>query len=259
VRFVDVHTHFLPGLDDGPEDVEQAVALLAQAHADGARTLVATPHMFLPPFHNHEPGPVRWAFEDLLLRLRQRAAEPRFAFLAELELLLGAENHLSPELLNALESRSVLTLNDTAYLLIELPPYLGAEMALAAMERMLGAGFVPVLAHVERYALFQAHADRLAAFVARGCVAQVNASSLLGWGSRRQTRAARAFLDARLVQVIASDAHDTHARPPCLGMVAASLRKHRSEAEIADWLSGNPARILANRQLWRPVAASRQG
>lgn len=249
MTFVDLHSHFLPGLDDGPPSFGVVMQMLQIAHDRGTRALVATPHMFLPPYNNNDVAAVSDSFAETTRELWRRSHLPEFSFLRELSFYLGSENYLSPEFLEALETRSVLPLHGSRYLLLEFPAYLSFQMLAAAVDRIAVAGLVPVLAHVERYTPFLDQPDRLAELVRRGCVAQLNGSSLLGSARRSRRRSALSFLRNGLVQVIASDAHESRVRTPDLGSVRDALREEFPENWIQAWMYDNPNRILNNQAL----------
>ena len=116
--------------------------------------VVATPHMFLPPY-DHDLQAVKKAFAATVNELEKWSERPEFSFLQEMSLYLGSENYLSPEFLEALEAGRVASLNGSFYLLVEFSDFLPLQMVSSAMERIVGAGFVPILAHVERYAPFR--------------------------------------------------------------------------------------------------------
>lgn len=250
MRFVDLHSHILPGIDDGASSVEETLAMLRLAHAGGTRDLVATPHCFLAPYDNTDPVVVAHSFNRLLEHLEKLRCEDEgdeYAFLSEMTLYLGAENYISPEFIDALAKGTVISLNNSRYVLIEFPLSLPFEVALSAVERILQVGFFPVLAHVERYSFCQKGTQRLAGLVGMGCLAQVNAATLLGASGRRQARLAAKLLDQGLVQLIASDAHGAEARRPDLSRAAAALAKKQPSERIALWLWENAARILDNK------------
>ncbi len=252
MHFVDLHVHLLPGIDDGPASLEETVRLLHLAHRQGTRTLVATPHMFLPPWDLREPEVVRRAFAETVAALESRGQRPGMEFLHDLSLHLGAENNLSPGFLEALAARRVVSINHGLYLLIEISPYFPSSMLDSAIERILRAGFVPVLAHVDRYPELLRHPGRLGELVAMGLVVQINASSLQPRGRRAITRAAVSLLERGLAHVIASDAHGSERRPPDQGLAAEVLRRRFSEQQISAWMFENPSRILNNQSISTP-------
>ncbi len=244
--FVDIHSHLLPGLDDGAPSFDVLVRMLQIAHRCGTRVLVATPHMFLPPYNNNDVAAVSDCFAATIEELRRRSHLPELLFLQELKLHLGSENYLSPELLEALEEQRVLSLGGSRYLLVEFHSYLSFEMLSSAVDRIATAGLVPVLAHVERYAPFLDKPARLAELVRRGCVAQLNSSCLLKSAGRSRRRIARSFLRDGLVHVIASDAHESRRRTPDLKKAFDVLSTKFPQDLIQAWMYDNPNRILRN-------------
>lgn len=254
MQFIDLHCHFLPGIDDGPSTVGETLAMLRLAHASGTRALVATPHCFLAPYNHSDPATLSHSFRCLIEHLerlgrqdQEQDQKKEYAFLSEMRFYLGAENYVSPEFFEALEKGELISLNTGRYVLIEFPPFLPFEAAFSAIEWTLQAGFFPVLAHVERYPVFQQDTNRLAGLLEMGCVAQLNSSTLLGASGRAQARLAAKLLDKGLIHVIASDGHGAEVRRPDLGRAAAALETEQPIDRIALWMWENPIRILDNR------------
>ncbi len=242
--WVDLHVHYLPGIDDGPATLVETLAMLRLAYDSGSRVMVATPHLYSFVADSLRPAGVREAFarthDD-----RAVAGEKReHAFLREMSFHEGAENHLGPELLEDLERQQAVTLDRTRHLLVELPPFMAYDPILPALERIIGWGYVPVLAHVERYPLLFDHPDRLAALLELGCLAQVNAGSVAGAGGRRTAKLALTLLSEGLAAFVASDGHDDEERPPDMGAAATALAPRVSESRIAEWLRETPERLL---------------
>lgn len=246
--FVDIHCHLLPGVDDGAADVEEALGMLALAYQAGTRRIVATPHLFHPTFPPRTAAEIGERFLRLQKDLEGYVTEPAFRFLGEVTVDLGAEHRVSAELFEALEDRAVLPLAGGRHLLVELDELLAWPMVEAALARVREAGFVPVLAHVERFSVFRTDRRRLAAVREAGALAQVNADALLGRSSRASRQAGRDFLKHGLVDVIASDAHRPGHRPPGdLQRVFAYLRgKGYAVEALSGWLRDTPARILGD-------------
>ncbi len=234
-------------MDDGPTTVEESLDILSRAHRGGTRVVVATPHMFLPPFDQRHPEEIRRRFEAFRGELARRAAEPGGAFLAEMTLRLGAENLLSPGFLEALAAKRVVTLGEGPHLLIEFGPFHSLDMVRRAVDRVLAAGYVPVLAHVERYPFLVGDRRALADLRRLGVEAQVNAGSVTGAAGRRAARAVRTLLREGLAGLVASDAHNDASRPADLGAAFAELSRRFSEAAALEWLWENPRRVAGLR------------
>ena len=202
---IDLHTHILPGLDDGPVTEDGAVAMARAGVAAGTRAMATTSHV------NHgfglSPGRIAAARAALGERLEREGVA--------LELLQGGE--IAPDRLPALSEDDLraLTLGGGRYLLLECPfsPAVGLDLMVGDLQRR---GYDVLLAHPERSPTFMRSPDRLAELVERGALAQVTAGSLTGGFGETVRRAAHTMLERGLVHVIASDAHDERHRPPDL-------------------------------------------
>ncbi len=244
MNLFDLHAHILPGIDDGPADLEDTVETLRAAWEGGTRAVVATSHMYLEPLHTPLER-VREVFEWTTSELARLAGErEECAFLSDMRFWLGAENYLSTELILALERGEVLTLGGGGCLLIEFNPYLSFEIMKSALKRVQDAGYKPVLAHVERYRIFQRDPGRLAEAVAMGCQAQINAESVLGSFTSPTRRRAVEFLKSGAATLVASDMHNAERRRSRLGEAAEALVRRFSPARAEEWLVANPRAVV---------------
>ncbi len=230
---IDLHTHVLPGVDDGAADLAEALDMLAIAQADGIVCVAATPHY-------HE-SIARLSAAEIRQRVQELAAAAAERGLA-VELVPGAEVHITPALARELDD--VATLNGSRYLLLELPFHYYPPFVEQVIFELQVRGVVPLLAHCERIAHFQEHPEALAALVERGCLVQLTGGSLLGHFGTRAQSAAELMLRAGLAHVLSSDAHWVTSRPPML----AAARDRAAEIagfEVAQELvEGVPRRIL---------------
>ena len=247
MEFIDIHSHVLPGVDDGASSVDETIAMLKLAHETGTRKIVATPHMFLNLFNNNDFVEICDRFEQLKSDLD--SCQDAFPFLQEMHLYSGAENYASPEFLKALDEGCVLPLNGSRYLLVEVSPGLPFSQIQTVTERVSGSGYTPVIAHPERYGAIQKDPARIKQVWEMGCVIQMNADSFMG-GSGSATRScAGTLLTAGLVDVIASDGHRLGWRPPNLGRVVERLQPEYEQEDVVGWLVENPGLILSNERL----------
>lgn len=201
---IDIHSHILPGIDDGARNLEESLAMLRLAADSGTTDIVATPHVS-PDFPN-DFDVIQGAFTEL--------SESASGIIA---LHLGCDFHLTFEnLQDFIALPSKYTINNLRYLMVELADYVPFGPVTDALQRILQEGVTPVITHPERNASLQQNPRELASWVARGCLSQVTGQSLLGqFGSRARTAALR-FLADGLVHVVASDGHDLVNRPPVL-------------------------------------------
>jgi protein-tyrosine phosphatase len=248
--FIDLHTHILPGVDDGSKNIGETLVMLRIAYDSGTRGMVATPHMFLDLFANHDFLRIRDRFEAFIRELDQY--REKLAYLDEMDLYLGAENYASPKFLDALGQGCVLTINGSRYLLVEVSPDLPMSQIDTIMDRVLVADYTPVIAHVERYAAVQQDPPQMENLRNLGCVIQVNARSLAGASGSRNQRCAERLLQESLVDVIATDGHQPRWRPPDFQSVYQKLGQEHAKDDVLRWMVKNPRLILSNAPLNSP-------
>ncbi|MEN6548282.1 MAG: CpsB/CapC family capsule biosynthesis tyrosine phosphatase [Armatimonadia bacterium] len=228
---IDLHCHILPGVDDGPRDVDEALAVARLAVADGTQVIAATPHV---------DDTYKYPDPDLIRALTARFNERLRAEKIPLQVLPGAEVRVGTDLLEKLQSGQVMTLGDRGkHVLLELPTSSHALYAGELFFRLQLAGYIPVLAHVERVALFRSQPGLLRDFHDRGCLLQVNAESLSGRGGWTRRRYTQKLLREGLIDIVASDGHNTNDRKPLL-----SIAKKALNAEFERLTDQTPRRIL---------------
>jgi protein-tyrosine phosphatase len=205
---IDIHSHILPGLDDGAKDIEQSLTLCRIAVQDGVKTMVATPHM-VDGNHTYNPETVSLRFAELTSFLNRAKIN--------LEILPGAEVHINPNLLDLIAQRKVLTLNDTGrYLLLELPFRIIPPHTKELIFNLRLKGITPVIAHPERISEVQQDPNKLYDLISVGALSQITAYSLLGKFGSTAKKCAIQLIEHNLTHIIASDTHSPDLRPPGL-------------------------------------------
>lgn len=224
---VDLHCHLLPGIDDGSRHLEQSLNMARLAVADGIVIVTATPHHLNGVFRN-PAGAVREHYAAFTQALREQGIA--------LDLRLGAECHLVPELPAALRAGTALTIADRRKaVLVELPVHSVPMGAVNILEEIIAQGLQPVIAHPERNRTLAESSDLLMEWVEMGCLAQVTAQSCTGqFGSQIQSVARRMIRDG-LIHVMASDAHRDRRRIPQLSA---------GRDTVGQWFSPELARLL---------------
>lgn len=234
---IDLHHHCLPGVDDGPPDLVEAVAQCRMAASEGITTIVATPHRRHPQFDVPPP----------------RAREVHAALEAELEregidlrLHLGSEIHYSERIAAGLHEGELLDLGGNGrWFLFELPStHVPIHLDQLVFSLHL-EGFFPVLAHPERNDELAGDRGKLEKLRNQGVLMQITAGSILGDFGRTAVRASEKWLKAGLVDFIATDAHDTRRRPPLLRDALRRVAALAGEDAVKRLMIDNPGRVLA--------------
>ena len=227
---IDLHTHILPGIDDGVQTEDEAVDLARMAYEDGIRTIVATPHCKEGFFYNQR--------EDILegvATLRNRLESEG----VDIKLLPGAEVHLCPDLPERVKDGRAPTLADngvTLLLELSLSQY-PVDLENLIFQLQL-AGLVVLLAHPERIRFFQEDISRYESVVRLGAWGQLTSGSIEGRFGKTAQSFSEEILDRGLVHVLASDAHNTRGRPPGLAesvrICAGRVGEERALAMVVD-------------------------
>ncbi|MCK8603381.1 tyrosine-protein phosphatase [Desulfoferrobacter suflitae] len=234
---LDLHSHILPGLDDGAADWRESLAMARSAADDGIRGMVCTPHWMIGVYDNTRPI----VFEQVaaLRRKLQNHGIP-------LTLYPGSELRLDASLLQRIRRREILTVNDGGrYALIELPEAIMSERLEMFLWDMIVHGITPVIAHPERNAFVQQHPEKLANWIRMGIMTQITAASLLGLFGSRTLEFTRMMLEHRLVHIMATDSHGLHTRPPILSRAAERLEEIVGKDEAQRMTMVTPHRIVS--------------
>jgi protein-tyrosine phosphatase len=230
---IDIHSHILPGLDDGSPSMEESVAMARVAAEAGTTDIVATPHANL-----------QYSFDPELVE--RKIAELSQACQGILRIHYGCDFHLHYDnVQDALANPSKYAVNHKIYLLVELSELLIVKSTDEALERMRGAGMVPIITHPERNSFLQRRIDKLEAWVASGCCLQVTAQSLNGSFGKSAKKFSRELFKRGLVHFVASDAHDSGLRPPRLDEARRWVLEQFGAAQAERLFAGNPAAVLA--------------
>ena len=224
LALIDLHSHLLPGIDDGAADLAVALEMARASVADGVLVQACTPHILPGLYHNSGPQ-IRSAIADLQRVLDEEGIA--------LRLVAGADVHMVPDLVAGLKEGRRLSLGDSRYVLVE-PPH---HVAPRGLERfffdIVVAGFVPILTHPERLSWIEAQYPTIQRLVQAGTWMQITAGSLTGAFGRSAQYWAHKMLDDGCVHILATDAHDVKRRPPNLseGRELAAKRVGKQRAD----------------------------
>ena len=246
-RFVgaaDIHSHPLPGIDDGAATLADSIAMLCIAARYGTTLMVATPHR---RYGGHENTP------RLLLQLTYEVnqALAQTCCGRSIQLIAGQEAPLRPETADELQSRRLLTFGDAGkYILVEPPFDHLPDWTAEALQNIVNIGITPVFAHPERCAGIQRDPTVMREIVRTGALTQITAMSVEGKNGERAERTARWILDNDLATVIASDTHSpTNWRPPTLRGAYHILRREYGEPLARRLCITNPRAIALSEAL----------
>lgn len=235
---IDLHCHYLPGIDDGPETMGEALELARAAVADGITHAVLTSHVNPEHFPNQ-----RKTLEPVFNAFKAELADAGIA----LDVRMGGEARLCPELIDLVAQNEVPFLGDTAgyrILLLEFPHQMIPVGSAKFVTSLLRQGIRPLIAHPERNKAIMDDISRVREFADLGCWLQITAGSVAGRFGERAQETAFKIIDQDWNCLLATDAHNLHNRPPLLSEGRDTIAQRYSTSMARSMTYTKAARIL---------------
>lgn len=237
---IDLHSHILPGLDDGAQSLQDSLDMARMAVDSGITAMVATPHC---------ADDRRREVYDAWILLQDALQEMQIP----LQLYLGMEIFGTPDTPRLLRDERLFTLNGSQYPLIEFAFRSDGEEETDILYRVCKAGFRPVVAHPERYVYIHDDPRILNRWCRMGCLLQVNRGSLMGRFGRHVQSLAVELVNRGYVTTIASDAHSAQMRTPWMDDIRKVLTQEFSPEFAWTLLHDNPQTIIKNEDIHSAV------
>jgi protein-tyrosine phosphatase len=247
---IDIHSHYLPAIDDGAKALEESVRMLRIAADDGITSVVVTPHMFIDSFKENTAHLVRANYDVFLNALQALPTDTQPHRMPLPEVLLGSENFVNERFILDLEKGApVLTLNQTSYLLLEFPLFGVFSYFDRLMSALFSRGLLPIFAHPERNFQFQRDPQILHRLVSQGTCLQIDSMSLMGGFGAEAKTLALYLLKNNLAHFIGSDTHGPVHRQPLLSNARALVARLMGESTAQVLVAENPLRMLRGEEV----------
>ncbi len=196
---LDLHSHLIPGIDDGVSTIDETIAILREFESWGMKKVITTPHIFSEVYPNKESN---------ILARHKKVVEQLNANGVGVELEVAAEYYVDEELLTKLNNNHPLLTFGEKYLLFETPFLLEPKILTECIFMLITKGYVPVMAHPERYIYLQEDNKRMGELRERGVLFQVNLGSLVGYYSENAKNVVKILLKKSWIDFIGSDCHN---------------------------------------------------
>ena len=193
--FVDIHSHILPGIDDGAKDVNESEKLIKKMKRLGFSKIIATPHIY-EGLYNNTPNTIKKSYNLLSSNLKKKN-----------KIKYAAEYLIDYKILNRLEEKSLLCLKDK-YILVEMSYLNKPNNLYEIIYNILINGFVPILSHPERYQYFHKNFDEYRKLKNVGCKFQLNLLSTVGYYGKKVLLISEKLINENLVDFVGSDIHN---------------------------------------------------
>lgn len=237
-RLMDIHSHILPGLDDGARDMEETMQMAGQADQEGISVIIATPH-YGRRNPGYDPGRAEQVFDAVKKCMRQEYPH--------MKLYMGNELYYSFGILEDVKAGRAKTIGGTDYLLVEFSTDAEYEFLAEAVRSCVREGYRPILAHVERYGCLYKDIGRIDALIEQGAYMQVNARGFLSSGRSDKRRSwCRVLLMEGLVHFVASDCHNANSRKPVMHSAVEEIVKIAGIDEARRIINANIIKLIRN-------------
>lgn len=237
---IDIHSHILPGIDDGAKDITVSVDMLKKAVEDGITDMCVTPH-----YIHREVSNTTSVVTAEITKLRQLVGIMGL----NLKLHMGNELYISHEIPELLKSGEVMSINNSRYVLVELPMSTVPAYTDKILFEIALLGYTTILAHPERNYEISEKPELLERWKAMGLIFQINSLSITGLFGKHVQKTALEFIEKGYVGAVATDCHTNRGRAPILSN-ARDIIIQRNGQETAQLLfETNPRNILDNKEV----------
>ena len=234
-KIIDVHAHILPGVDDGSRNMEESIALIGMAAEQRIAGIIATPH-----YSRHQSVST---LKTVLLELQERAEHEYPGF----KIYLGQEHIYHEELPAKLRGGTVLVMAESRYVLVEFSTRVSYRGLYQGIRSLTGAGYLPVLAHMERYGCLRDAGT--AELCSLGCRMQMNYESLQGnWLNKEVRWCRKQVLDGN-IHFLGTDMHRVDHRPPDIKGARKWLDGHLAPEMVRRLTYDNPLHMIHNEKI----------
>lgn len=242
---IDIHSHIIFDVDDGPKTLDESIALIKESYNKGTKCIVATSHRRKGMFETSERK-IKQNFDIVKNEVNK--------ILPDLELYYGAEIYFTFDILNKLENNIFPTLANTDYVLIEFSNTAMYTEIYKAVNKIVLLGKIPILAHIERYDELSNNEKRVSELISKGAYMQVNATSvrklkLFVDSQKKYKKRTKYFLDKNLVHFVATDMHNLNERKPYLKEAYTIIEQKYGKNRADKLFITNQTKILNNESI----------
>lgn len=235
--YTDIHCHIIPGVDDGAKDINMSMRMIKMAYDSGFRMMIATPHYEIGQYENNQEKIIK------NLNILREHIDKKYP---DFKIYIGNEIFYSYGVVDLLNEEKIFTMAGSKYVLVEFSPNDGYKHIRSAVYELVNNGYIPIIAHCERYEHIMKDLDRVGELVDAGAYIQINSRSVAGeYGISLRRKLVKLIKD-NLVHFIATDTHSDGKRNPKLEECLKYLRKKTDEKTIEKLLKINPEKVISN-------------
>ena len=234
---IDFHSHILPGIDDGSKNLEQSIAMVNEAKKVGFTKIISTSHYMENYYECNEKNR-----KELLEQVQKNVNG--------IELCLGNEIYITNNMIELLQNGQASSINRTKYVLFEFPLITTRPMNdKEVIYRLVENGYIPIIAHPERYPFIQENPDYLFELEEMGALFQANYGSIIGMYGLKAKKILKILLKNNLISFFGSDVHRPEQVYNKMPQIIKKLKKIISNEEFEEFTEINPEKVLKNENI----------
>ncbi len=239
---LDIHCHILPDIDDGSGSFGESIEMAVMAENSGMLAIIATSHCNVPDSFDN---PWNSSMHDLFMSLNRALISAGNL----IRIFPGQEIYAADGFVDRLKSGELITLNNSVYPLIEFDFEEHQASVFTKAEQAVSEGYIPVIAHPERYGFVHENPDAVKELKKIGCLLQLNRGSINGKFGRRAFHSAHSMLEQGIADFVASDSHGPFVRTPVLSDVHELISEKYSYEYAQRLMHINPMKVLKNKKI----------
>ena len=233
---IDMHSHILPNIDDGSRSIEETINLIQEAKKVGFTKIVLTPHYIEGYYEKQE-------------KERKELIEEVYSEVDNIELYNANEVYISENIIKLLKEKKISKINDTRYLLFELPINIKPMNIYEVVYEMLQNRITPILAHPERYTFVFKEPDIIYDLIQKGVLMQANYGSIIGLYGKRAKLIVKKFLQNYMIHILGSDVHRQNSIYIKIPEIMGKLEKLIGKEALKMLSEVNPMKILHDEEI----------
>lgn len=241
MEYFDIHSHMLPGVDDGAQTMEEALSMIDLSYKEGTRNLILTPH--------YVRGKNKCTKEELRERFEAFKTEVEKTH-PDMKLYFGNEVLYEEGIIQDLKDGMIQTMNDTKYVLVEFNIRTSYSQIFEAMQKIENARFRPIIAHVERYRCLFKHIERIDELSRMEVLLQMNISSVYGGLLDENARWCKKLVKEEYISFFGTDAHDMEERAPYINDYVSWIEKKCGLDYLERAFLTNPQKMVENKYIF---------
>lgn len=237
---IDMHTHILPNIDDGSKSIEETFNLIREAKEVGFEAIVSTSH-YIEDYYETNVAERRVWLSAISEKLKEANINT--------SLYIGNEIYISDNIIGLLEEGKAATINDTSYVLFEMPLNAKPLNLYDVVYEMLQYKLVPILAHPERYSFIQDDPEIVYDLIQKGVLMQANYASIIGTYGQKAQILVKKFLESDMVHFLGSDVHRQNTIYPKIPNILVELENIIGKEKLYELTTQNPSLVLQNKKI----------